>query len=247
MNKLQGLFNLRTKLLLNSPYHLISFLLPFVVVLICKHYFSVVDELAVLLIEIGLSLVIFFSVGPSIASVVSQEKEHSIISALMVIGVSPFKYWLSHLLLPSMLVMAASILIPIISGVNLLHFVTLNYFVVVLFIVIIFINLNFLIAILTRNQIQAQIVSNLVMLILLGGLLFQSDIVFLERIQAFSPTYLLHLASQGAHVSGIQMMALTMEAICSIILTLIASHLFFIRGGKRYARIISIEIPSHYE
>ncbi|MDO4666480.1 MAG: ABC transporter permease [Streptococcus sp.] len=166
--RIQALLWLRFQIIFSNKSLLLQILMPFAFAYFYKYILNMQGgggkQQALTLLAICLPLSLAMAVGNPITLILSEEKEKHNLRTLLVSGVKGYEYIVSTLILPIFFSLIIMVAVPLILGVSIHYFVQYAFIVFSTSIVIILLYL--FLGLVTRNQVDAQVISVPAMLII---------------------------------------------------------------------------------
>lgn len=171
-NKLKGMIWLRGQETLANKSILLQVLMPVFFVFLYKFIFSLngagkelgADRLAILLMNISLPFSLAMSVGTPIIIILAEEREKHNLQSLRFAGVTAGQYILSALIWPAIIGIFYIVVTPILIGAKLSNQV-FSYGLVLLLTLLVLIFFFLMVGLFCKNQVMAQSLSVLAMLL----------------------------------------------------------------------------------
>lgn len=166
--RIQALLWLRFQIIFSNKSLLLQILMPFAFAYFYKYILNMQGgggkQQALTLLAICLPLSLAMAVGNPITLILSEEKEKHNLRTLLISGVKGYEYIVSTLILPIFFSLIIMVAVPLILGVSIHYFVQYAFIVFSTSIVIILLYL--FLGLVTRNQVDAQVISVPAMLII---------------------------------------------------------------------------------
>lgn len=159
--RLSALLWLRLQIIFSNKSILLQILIPFAFVYFYKYLLNIQGKVGeqetLFLLATCLPFSLAMAVGNPITVILSEEKEKHNLRTLLLGGVKGYEYITSTLILPILLSFIIMITVPLILGVSIAN--VLNYGIVVLLTAIVTIVLYLFLGLVTRSQVEAQVLS----------------------------------------------------------------------------------------
>lgn len=165
--RMSALLWLRLQIIFSNKSILLQILLPFAFVYFYKYLLETqggggeMEALALLAICLPFSLLM--AVGNPITVILSEEKEKGNLRTLLLSGVKGYEYLVSTLVIPFVLTLVIMGAVPLILGISIDNL--LNYGVIVFLTSLVIILIYLFLGLVTRSQVEAQVISVPVMLL----------------------------------------------------------------------------------
>lgn len=165
--RMSALLWLRLQIIFSNKSILLQILMPFGFVYFYKYLLDTQggggDQQALLLLATCLPFSLVMAVGNPITVIMSEEKEKGNLRTLLMSGVKGYEYLISTLILPIFLTLIVMGMVPLILGISINNL--LNYSIIVLMTSIVIILFYLFLGLVTRSQVEAQIISIFAMLL----------------------------------------------------------------------------------
>lgn len=159
--RMSALLWLRLQIIFSNKSILLQILMPFAFVYFYKYLLDTQgnggEQQALVLLAICLPFSLVMAVGNPITVILSEEKEKRNLRTLLMSGVKGYEYLASTLVLPFFLTLIIMGTVPLILGISIDNL--LNYSVIILLTSIVIILLYLFLGLVTRSQVEAQIIS----------------------------------------------------------------------------------------